>query len=182
MTGPARTETRHEVTVENWTYTTSDAPAVHSGSETAQASFPEANEGDPYVHQVRAVGRAIGSVCRWIAYLMLLGWTACAPESLAPYLFQGFLIADFATWAIERGMQSFVWRTHRFSLGQLGGDLLAFGIILAIFKVTDGSAGVGHPPGYGATETAVAIFFTGCARTVSIAVRRMHDITLGTGR
>jgi len=182
MTGPTRTETRHEVTVETWTHETSNAPGVRSEVETARVSFPEANEGDPYVHQVREVGRVIGSIARWMAYFALLGWTAFAPESLAPFIFEGFLIGDFATWGVERGLQSFVWRTHRFSLATIGGDLLAFGILFAIFKATDGSAGVGHPAGFGATETAIAIFFTGCARTVSIAVRRMHDITLGTGR
>jgi hypothetical protein len=186
MGDPIVTETEHEITVETRTWEGEVSPEMRSGVrtevETARVSFPEAADRDPYNEGVREVGRIIGGVFRWFAYILLLVWTACAPESLAPYIFQGFLIGDFGTWGTERFLQRFVWRTHRFSLGQIGGDLLAFGILFAIFKATDGSAMAGHPVGYGATETGIAIFFTCCARTVSIGVRRMHDITLGTGR
>jgi hypothetical protein len=138
--------------------------------------FPVDAEDAAYEHTV-AIERAVGLVVRWAAYLTLMAWTWLEPASLGPYIFLGVLIADFLTWGVEVFLAALVWRSRRYSLRSLGGSMFGFALVFALLLLT---ASFRDPEGglhWACTECQIAFFFTVCAKTVAISVRRACEIT-----
>jgi hypothetical protein len=134
---------------------------------------------DPYVRAMQRREQKIGAVFRTLAYLALLLWTWAEPQGLAPFIFLGFMLADFFTWVAEVFLAGVVWRSRRYRARDLGLSLLGYGIM---FGLLYGLESFEAPEGgldWARTESMFAFFFTLCGKTVAIAVRRAAEITRG---
>ena len=143
---------------------------------TTVIEFPIEGDDSVYAHTL-AIERAVGLAVRWVAYLALMTWTWLEPASLGPYIFLGVLIADFLTWGVEVFLAALVWRSRRYPLRSLGGSVVGFALVFALLLLT---ASFRDPEGglhWACTECQIAFFFTVCAKTVAIAVRRACEIT-----
>jgi len=134
---------------------------------------------DPFHATTRAIERSIGAIFRWIAYFALIAWSWMEPESLGPFIFLGFLIADFVTWVAEIVLVSLVWRSRPFHAGSVGLSLVGFGIVYGLLMLTESFQVAPPEKDWAHTVGLIAFFFTLCGKTVAIGFRRASDITRG---
>ena len=129
------------------------------------------------IRKRHAVGRILGSLFAWGAYLVLIIWSFSEPESVAPFLFLGLLAGDFLTWLVEVVLAVFVWRSRTFQVKSFSLQFVAVAFMLGLYFM-DGSFDV--PPddqAWAKTLFGVVLFLTVCAKTVAICIRRMNEIT-----
>ena len=134
---------------------------------------------DPYLRAMQRREQKIGAVFRTLAYLALLLWTWAEPEGLAPFIFLGFMLADFFTWVAEVFLAGVVWRSRRYRARDLGFSLLGFGIMFGLLYGLESFEAPEGGRDWARSESMFAFFFTLCGKTVAIAVRRAAEITRG---
>jgi len=134
---------------------------------------------DPFLDTTRAIERGVGAIARWAACFALIGWAWMEPESLGPFIFLGFLIADFVTWVAETGLATWVWRSRPFHPRSVGLSLLGFGVMYGLLVWTESFQVAPQDMDWARTVTMIAFFFTLCGKTIAIGLRRASEITRG---
>ena len=137
-------------------------------------------EPDPYIRDMQQRERKIGTIFRALAYLALLLWTVAEPRGMAPFIFLGFMLADFFTWVVEVFLAGVVWRSRTYSLRELGRSLLGFGIMFGLLYGFESFEAPELGLDWARNESTFAFFFTACGKTIAIAARRAAEITRGT--
>jgi hypothetical protein len=134
---------------------------------------------DPFSATTRAIERSVGAISRWIAYFALIVWSWMEPESLGPFIFLGFFVADFVTWVAEVVLVSFAWRSRPLHPGSVGLSLLGFGVMYGLLMLTESFQVAPQEKDWAHSVGLIAFFFTLCGKTVAIGLRRASDITNG---